>query len=188
MDSLINAFNNKCVLNDIIGDSIDYKINWNHNTKGRGAGGENTNKTGLVYEDITDLETHYKIINQQQKPKVQLIKFKNSSKLFFKVVKNNLFTFLKDEMDSDIEHAHGCKQPDECYIDDVNNIIFIIEKKFQQVSGSVCEKIQTPDFKIWQYRRIFPEYEIVYIFCLSSWFKTNCKTELKYLEYKKIPF
>ena len=27
-------------------------------------------------------------------------------------------------------------------------IIFILEKKFQQVGGSVCEKIQTPDFKL----------------------------------------
>ena len=34
----------------------------------------------------------------------------------------------------------GCKEPDECYIDNANKTMFIIEKKFQQVSGSVCEK------------------------------------------------
>lgn len=65
--------------------------------------------------------------------------------------------------------------------------IFIIEKKFQQVNGSVCEKIQTADFKIWQYSRTFPQYNIEYIYCLSNWFKNNCKAELEYLEFKNIP-
>jgi len=27
----------------------------------------------------------------------------------------------------------------------------------------------------------------VYIYCLSDWFKKNCKAELEYLEYKNIP-
>ena len=50
-----------------------------------------------------------------------------------------------------MEKAHGCKNPDECYIDKESKNMFIIEKKFQQCSGSVCEKIQTPHFKKWQY-------------------------------------
>ena len=83
--------------------------------------------------------------------------------------------------------GHGCKNPDECYIDEESNTIFIFEKKFQQVSGSVCEKIQTSDFKIWQYNRTFPEYQIVYLYCLSDWFKKNCKAELEYLKFKKVP-
>ena len=65
---------------------------------------------------------------------------------------------------------------------------FIIEKKFQQCSGSVCEKIQTPDFKLWQYSRTFPDYTIIYIYCLSDWFKKNCKAELEYLDFKNIPY
>ena len=86
-----------------------------------------------------------------------------------------------------IENAHGCKRPDECVIDDVNKVIFILEKKFQQTSGSVCEKIQTAGMKRWQYSRIFPDYNIVYIYCLSDWFKDNCKAELEYLAYLKVP-
>ena len=54
-------------------------------------------------------------------------------------------------MNNDITHAHGCKKPDECYIDEENKNIFIIEKKNQNGPGSVCEKIQTSDFKKWQY-------------------------------------
>jgi hypothetical protein len=92
---------------------------------------------------------------------------------------------MKDELDTSICKAHGCKNPDECFIDKNRKTIFIIEKKFQQVGGSVCEKIQTPDFKVWQYRRTFPLYQIVYIYCLSEWFKDNCKAELEYLQHKK---
>lgn len=94
---------------------------------------------------------------------------------------------MDGSIDNLINKAHGCKNPDECYIDKENKIMFILEKKFQQVGGSVCEKIQTPDFKIWQYNRTFPEYTIIYIYCLSKWFENNCIAELEYLEYKNIP-
>lgn len=45
--------------------------------------------------------------------------------------------------------VHGCKQPDECLIDENNKILFILEKKFQNNNGSVCEKIQKVYCKIW---------------------------------------
>ena len=35
--------------------------------------------------------------------------------------------------------AHGCKNPDECYIDEERKIMFIIEKKFQQVGFCLRE-------------------------------------------------
>ena len=63
----------------------------------------------------------------------------------------------------------------------------IIEKKFQQVPGSVCEKIQTSDFKKWHYSRLIPDYEIVYIYCLSDWFRANCKAELAYSAMINVP-
>lgn len=94
---------------------------------------------------------------------------------------------MKDERNPNIEKAHGCKQPDECYIDEEFKNIFILEKKIQQSSGSVCEKIQTPDFKMWQYSRTFPNYNIIYMYCLSEWFKINCISELQYLDYKEVP-
>lgn len=89
-------------------------------------------------------------------------------------------------LDTSVKHAHGCKHPDECFIDTENKILFIIEKKFQQCSGSVCEKIQTAPFKVWQYKRLYPKYDIKYIYCLSSWFKDNCKSELEYLHLHNI--
>lgn len=155
-------------------------------TKGSGAGGANTNKNGLPYEELTDLQTEYHVHYTNKYSST--ISFNSYPDIeFISTNQSNMFKCMKQAMDSTINKAHGCKKPDECYIDNSNKIIFIIEKKFQQVGGSVCEKIQTPDFKLWQYQRTFPEYKIVYIYCLSSWFKANCKAELEYLQYKNIP-
>jgi hypothetical protein len=154
--------------------------------KGTGAGGSNTNKNGLSYEEITDLNDKITIVKECKKS--NKIKFYDSERSFIKTKQANLFKYMKDKINTDIAKAHGCKNPDECYIDEEFKNIFIIEKKFQQCSGSVCEKIQTPDFKLWQYSRTFPDYTIIYIYCLSDWFKKNCIAELEYLDLKNIPY
>ena len=155
-------------------------------TKGHGAGGSNTNKNGLPYELLTDLESEYTTISYGSFHHV--IRFESCNKQYNRTEKSNFSKYMRDKCDPTVCPAHGCKSPDECYIDECKKTVFIIEKKFQQVSGSVCEKIQTPDFKIWQYSRLYPNYTIVYIYCLSDWFKYNCKSEIEYLDYKKIPF
>jgi hypothetical protein len=156
----------------------------NIKNNGTGAGGSNTNKNGLSYEEFTDLDD--RIIILEKSKFSNTIKFYNNKKSFIKTKKGNLFNYMKDEINTNIEKGHGCKNPDECYIDKELKNIFIIEKKFQQCSGSVCEKIQTPDFKLWQYSRTFPSYNIIYIYCLSEWFKKNCIAELEYLDFKNI--
>tara|TARA_Y100000590_G_scaffold464806_2_gene635193 strand:- start:3102 stop:3692 length:591 start_codon:yes stop_codon:yes gene_type:complete len=160
-------------------------INLNDNiiNRGTGAGGAKTNRNGLSYEQKTDLSSNYNIIKKQKYHKI--IHFNNLELVC--INNKQLFKYMKNKTNNSICKAHGCKQPDECYIDENNKVIFIIEKKFQQTSGSVCEKLQTPDFKLWQYKRTFPEYKIVYIYCLSDWFKKNCIAELEYLEFKKVP-
>jgi hypothetical protein len=149
------------------------------------SGGANTNKNGLQYEKETNI-TEYKVISKN-KYSVD-IKFNGYEKIFQLVGKNNLFKHMKDKMNEEINKGHGCKNPDECYIDEESKNIFIIEKKFQSTTGSVCEKIQSPHFKIWQYSRTFPDYKIIYIYCLSKWFRENCKAELEYLDHMEIKY
>jgi hypothetical protein len=158
----------------------------NIKNKGTGAGGSNTNKNGLPYEDFTKLDDRITMIEKNKFSNI--IKFNDNEKSFIKTKQANLFKCMKDEINTNIEKAHGCKHPDECYIDKELKNMFIIEKKFQQCSGSVCEKIQTPDFKLWQYSRTFPDYNIIYIYCLSDWFKKNCIAELEYLDFKNISY
>ena len=158
----------------------------NNKNKGTGAGGSNTNKNGLSYEKLTELDDRKTITNKDKYSNI--IQFNGNGKPYKETRQANLFKCMKHEINTNIEKAHGCKNPDECYIDEELKNIFIIEKKFQQSPGSVCEKIQTPDFKLWQYSRTLPEYNIIYIYCLSDWFKNNCIAELEYLDFKNISY
>ena len=150
--------------------------------KGTNAGGSNTNKTGLSYEEFTDISEYINVLNKTKT--YSLIKFKNNSnKEYVSVKKSQLLKYKIPE----VSPGHGCKQPDECYINENEKIIFIIEKKFQQSAGSVCEKLQTAPFKKQIYQTMYPTYDIVYIYCLSDWFKTNCAIEISILEQYNIP-
>ena len=175
----------------LVKDNLKLKVkkscdkNTNIINKGTGAGGNNTNANGLPYEKLTDLKSEYEIIKNDIYDKT--IKFNNSNKIFMSSSQANVFKCMEKNIDTSIISAHGCKRPDECFISEEENKIFIIEKKFQQCSGSVCEKIQTSDFKKWQYNRVFPDYEIFYIYCLSDWFKTNTPAEIEYLKHKNVP-
>lgn len=149
----------------------------------------NANKNGLAFEKNTisiNIE-NIKIIENNENYKK--IKFNENCEEFIVVNKANLFKYMEknNKLNKLIPKAHGCKHPDECYINEKSKIIFIIEKKFQKVGGSVCEKIQTSDFKVWHYQRTFPDYNIIYIYCLSKWFEENCKAELQYLKHKNVP-
>ena len=63
--------------------------------------------------------------------------------------------------------------PDEALYVIVNNTLFIVEVKFQEVSGSVDEKLQSCDFKRKQYKKLMASLniEVEYIYILSDWFR-----------------
>ena len=174
----------------------------NIKNRGTGAGGANTNVTGLSYEAKTDLSTEYTITansaepstptNQEppQKDKYIRVKFTGSDKIFIKANKSELHKIMADlkEINTELEPASGCKNPDEAYICLDGKQILIIEKKFQQTGGSVDEKIQTGVFKQYHYGKLFPNYTVSYIYCLSDWFKkSEYKSVLEYLRDNQIP-
>ena len=140
------------------------------------SGGKNTTINGLLYEKLTDLSSNYTIIKQNKNHNI--IKFNEYDKEFIITEKYNFIKYLNNKIDNKINKAHGCIHPDECIIDEKEKLIYIIEKKFQQSNGSICEKIQTSDFKLWQYSRLLKNYKIIYIYCLSEWYRENCKAEL----------
>jgi len=156
--------------------------------KGTGAGGAGTNETGLCNEKKTSLEGHHTKPNTEH----DVVFHTDINNTPFKVLnQGNLLKlgkkYLMNEMDSSVIHAHGCKNPDECFICMATYTMIIIEKKFQRSSGSVCEKIQTAGFKRRHYNKLFPNFNVIYIYCLSDWFKDNCKAELEYLDEINIP-
>ena len=121
-----------------------------------GTGGSNT-QTGLLYEAKTDLKV---FLNSKEGYKVEDTKVFYHGDLvarFFK--KHELYGFLKS---NNID----------CIYVIVNNTVFIIEVKYQQVSGSVDEKLQTCDFKRKEYMKLFSKlnYKVEYCYVLSKWF------------------
>lgn len=63
--------------------------------------------------------------------------------------------------------------PDDSIYVIISNTLFIIECKYQQVAGSVDEKLQTCDFKRKQYQKLMAQLniDVEYIYLLSEWFK-----------------
>ena len=164
--------------------SEEFKKKLNITNRGTGAGGSNTNKNGLEFERNIDLKKNYTILSKKNKiNEINEIRFNGTDTHFIEVPKKKLQKYMKskNKMNTTITIAHGCKEPDEAYIDENKKLLFIIEKKFQQVGGSVCEKLQTAVFKREHYRDLFPEYRIEYIYCLSDWFIKNCKAEIQFL-------
>jgi len=74
--------------------------------------------------------------------------------------------------------------PDEALYVIINNTLFVIEMKYQEVAGSVDEKLQTCDFKKKQYKKLMAplNIEVEYIYILSDWFrKPEYKDVLDYV-------
>lgn len=158
--------------------------------KGTGAGGANTNKNGLSYEDLTDLKPFYEECNYNKRDKFATVKFTGYTQTIINANKSALHKWMEKngEKNTDLQPAAGCKEPDEAYIYPEQKVVFIIEKKFQQTSGSVDEKIQTGPFKKLHYGKLFPNYKIHYIYCLSDWFKRDeYQSVLEYLKEMQIP-
>ncbi|AFI06700.1 hypothetical protein [Helicobacter cetorum] len=63
--------------------------------------------------------------------------------------------------------------PDDAIFVISNNTIFILEIKYQEVAGSVDEKLQTCGFKLWQYKKLFAplNHKVEFIYILNDWFK-----------------
>lgn len=153
--------------------------------KGTGAGGANTNANGLPFEDATEPQEFYQVLKKCVHH--QEIRFHDCQKTYILTKKAGFSNYMGENMDKTIDALHGAKQPDEVYIDEQEKIVFIIEKKFQQTSGSTAEKLQTYSSKIKNYKKRIPGYKIVYIYCLSEWFKNNCKAEIEDLKEDNIP-
>ena len=166
--------------------------------KKNGIGGGNT-QTGLHFEGRIDLLT---FLSKQKGYNVR------GNDIFFqeKLVascykKHELYRYLEKE-DIDFKKYISKKLlPDDAIYVIKNNTLFIIEIKYQEVEGSVDEKLQTCDFKRKQYLKLFStlNIEVEYIYVLNDWFKNpkykdvldyiisvGCKYYYNYLPLEKI--
>lgn len=135
-----------------------------------GKGGGNT-KTGLVFEGKTDLAS---FLNSQKGYQViDGVVYYNHEKVA-RIFKKRAFYRFLDEVGVDWKKCISKPLfPDDSIYVITNNTLFIIECKYQQVGGSVDEKLQTCDFKKKEYQKLVAQLniDVEYIYLLSDWFK-----------------
>lgn len=167
---------------------IGCDIKGNIKNKGTGAGGAKTNKNGLSYEDMTEIKEsdRYKYTDSLKVKTKMIQRVIIDGELHIKIKKAELKLYMNENKKYNTE-SEKASEPDECYINEDKKIINIIEKKFQQINGSVDEKIQTCVFKIWFYNEQYRDYEIRYCYCLSDWFKSKkYKPEMRFFKKYEI--
>ena len=144
--------------------------------KERGFGGGNT-LTGLNFEreiDFQDLlaaKPGY-VVGPMPGKAGKGVYFKG--KLVARCFRKNEFYKYLEEHDVDW-HSKLTKKllPDDALLVIVRETLFIIEVKYQQVDGSVDEKLQTCDFKRKQYLKLVVGLglKVEYVYVLNDWFK-----------------
>jgi hypothetical protein len=136
-----------------------------------GIGGSNT-KTGLTFEGDTDLST-FLARQKGYSVKGHDVYFQDEvvAQLF---KKHSFYKVFLAKHDVDWTKVISKKLlPDDSVFVLINNTVFIIECKFQQVNGSVDEKLQTCDFKKKQYKKLLSRanLEVEYVYLLNNWFR-----------------
>lgn len=143
--------------------------------KGGKGGGKTV--TGLNFEKKVDLKD---LLINIKGYTIKEMKGKAGSEVFFK---NKLvarcfkkYEFYKFLEENNIEWQKIISKrlvPDDALYVIVRETLFIIEVKYQEVSGSVDEKLQTCDFKRKQYMKLVSSLnlKVEYVYVLSNWFK-----------------
>ena len=143
--------------------------------KGGTGGGQTV--TGLHFESRCDFLT---LLKEVQGYEVRAIRGKAGSGVFYNGVlvartfkKHGFYKFL-DEEGVDWQSKVSCKLlPDDAILVITRKTLNIVEVKFQQVGGSVDEKLQTCDFKRKQYLKMVGDMglSVAYIYVLNKdWF------------------
>jgi hypothetical protein len=146
--------------------------------KGTGAGGANTNYYGKLFEEKTNnmtrlLELGYVKNSLVKNPKKEydyyLSKPVENATIVF-VLQRGLKMYMKHKYNIELFRC-----PDEAYIIEYTNgrkVIKIVEKKHQNVDGSVETKLWAGPSLKREYELVLgAEFEVVYLFCVSTFLK-----------------
>ena len=154
-----------------------------------GKGGGNT-RTGLIFEGKADLD---KFLTEQPHYSVEGHDVFYDNEKVAEVYKKHSFynVFLKKLGIDWKKHISKRLLPDNCIFVLMNNVLFIIECKHQEVAGSVDEKLQTCDFKKKQYKKLMAaaNIDVEYIYLLDNWFrKEEYSDVLDYIQYVRCDY
>lgn len=146
-----------------------------------GQGGANTNRNGIPFEKKTDFSQmisslrDYRIeeIDFKDKKKSKAYEVYRNDKIIGRIMsKHRFYNFLADE---NIESTNSKGWlPDEAFINFENHTVYIIEKKWQEVKGSVDEKLLGLGNKRRLYQRLLDKaenpYPVQFVFVGNDFF------------------
>lgn len=135
--------------------------------KGGKGGGRTT--TGLAFEKKTSLADALELADF----KVENFKVYEAENLVGELAgKSQLYKFLEAREIAWAERISKRLLPDDAIYSYSKHKMTVIEKKWQEVEGSVDEKLQTVGFKIRQYNRLLDGtgIEFKFIYLLNDWF------------------
>lgn len=141
-----------------------------------GTGGGNTT-TGLSFEREVDFHELLRNIPGYRVEEVSnmagLGVFFNNELVARCFRKHDFYKFLDEEGVNWKNILSKRLLPDDALLVIVRETLFIIEVKYQQVAGSVDEKLQTCDFKRKQYQKLVLPLglKVEYVYILNDWFK-----------------
>lgn len=154
--------------------------------EGGGQGG-NT-QTGLVFEGKVDfltlLKKNPKYTTSDTKGRAGIDIFYDGELVARCFRKHAFYKYLES---NDIDWKRLISKrllPDDALLVVVRETLFIVEVKYQQVAGSVDEKLQTCDFKRKQYLKLVFSMglKVEYVYVLNDWFKDpSYKDVLEYI-------
>lgn len=112
---------------------------------------------------------------------------------FGKSVKKNSFYKLFLEPNGIDYRKYNSKRwlPDECFVNENTKTVYVIEKKFQNSSGSVDEKLSACVFKRAEYQKLLTPlgYHAEYMHVMNDWFRQpQYKDILNYCEENQSPY
>jgi len=149
-----------------------------------GKGGQTPLKHGLHFERRTDFATVITgIPGYSVKDDTVMFEGKDVARLY---KKGKLYSKLLKQTGVKVEKIVSKRLfPDDAVLVLVNKTLYIVEVKFQMVSGSVDEKLQTCDFKLKQYKKLIEPLglKVRYVYVLNDWFDKDAYKDV--LEYVK---
>jgi len=150
-----------------------------------GKGGSKTAFSGLRFESRVAMKNLLASL-PSYKVEGDIVYFKKEKVAEF-YGKNKLYRSLLEPNKIDYSDIISKKLlPDEAILILTGKTLYIIEIKFQEVAGSVDEKLQTCDFKNRQYNRLLAPLgiKVKYVYILNDWFKKpEYKDVLKYIDF-----
>jgi hypothetical protein len=164
--------------------------------KGTGAGGAQTNYNGLSFEEKTSIEPFLNKYKYEKK-EIKIKKRKGECHEYNNIIyfKKNGFKLYFEKEFNIITH----RQPDEAYLikhSDNNYTLKILEKKNQNVEGSVEDKLKTGAFNRREYEMMLNihdnfKFNIIYAFCVSKFLQNKLEVtqkvhNIKYINMMKI--